>query len=451
MTTAATAHASAATKPYRVYQRDSEAHVVKWKASGQIGYAIFTSEELPAETQNAGLLMSVERPCLVMTQLGTSGDAWVSVVDPDLNFTHPQAEYNLPDASVARTLDFTVHGVWTVDDPAAGTSIVASGVANTTTIRVTTQHGSAAHVRLMPPSVPAAISWVNLGTDWTDPANWGGNWGGSPPADDPDTDIATLGAVTVQPVLDGPYAVKGLTLDGGTTLSGNGNLTLGSGGVIATGTNNAFALSNITLHAGQTWDIGLGNLSVSSVIAGPAGAVLTKAGSGTLTLSGVNTYSGITTVTSGTVTVQNDQSTANGGWSVASSLTTGGLTATANFNSGSTVAAASGKNIQVGRSANSGSYPNSTLNCRRHRQQRRHPERPAGRHPQPQQRRKLDPGRRHGCQWPGWGIRSSEHQFGSGHVLFRDQYHQDQRGSGQFGESHPHHRRNRPFHDRCRI
>lgn len=312
MTTAATTHASAASKPYRVCQRDTDAHVVKWKASGQIGYAIFTNEDLPAETQNAGLLMSVERPCLVMAQLGTSGDAWISVVDPDLNFTHPQAEYNLPDASVARTLHFTVHGVWTVDKPAAGTSIVQSEIPNTTTIQVTTQHGLAEHVRLMPPPLPGAKAWVNLGTDWTDPANWGANWGGSPPADDPDTDIATLGAATVQPVLDGPYAVKGISLDGGTTLSGNGSLTLGGGGVIATGTNNAFTLSNITLHASQTWDIGPGNLTVSSVIGGPAGAVLTKAGSGSLILSGTNIYSGGLTLAQGNIILLGDQSAATG-------------------------------------------------------------------------------------------------------------------------------------------
>lgn len=353
MITAATAHASAATKPYRVYQRDTDAHVVKWKASGQLGYAIFTSEELSAETQNAGLLMSVERPCLVMTQLGSSDDAWISVVDPDLNFTHPQAEYNLPDASRARTLDFTVHGVWTVDDPAAGTSIVESEIPNTTTIRVTTQHGLAAHVRLMPPPLPGAKAWVNLGTDWTDPANWGANWGGSPPADDPDTDIAVLAAVTVQPVLDGPYAVKGLTLDGGTNLSGGGNLTLGSGGVIATGTNNAFALANITLHTAQTWDIGLGNLTVSSAIAGPAGAVLTKAGSGSLVLSGTSTHTGGLTVAQGNLMLLGDQSAATGSIdqkASGTSLSIGNSTQT----SPTQVVVASGNGIVIGETSLAG-------------------------------------------------------------------------------------------------
>ncbi len=135
-----------------------------------------------------------------------------------------------------------------------------------------------------------------------------------------------------------------------TNLTTQTQLTLGSGGGVVD--NDSF---NTTLSGIVT--TGYGTLAPG--VSGTGG--LTSRGSGTLTLSGANTYTGITTVTSGTVTVENDQSAANGGWSVVSSLTTGGLTATANFNSGSTIAAASGKNIQVGPSANSGSYPNSTL------------------------------------------------------------------------------------------
>lgn len=360
MVTAATAHANAATKPYQVLQRDSTAHVVKWKANAQVGYAIFTNAPLSPATQNVGMLISVERPCLVMAQLGTSGDAWVSVVDPDLNFSNLQAAYNLPDASVARTLDFTVHGTWIPGSSSAGTSIIPSpGGSNTTTIRVTTRHGLASHVRLISPPATGVASWANLATDWTDPANWGANWGGSPPANDPATDIAALGAATVQPVLDSPYSVKGLTLDGGTTLSGIGNLTLGAGGVITTGTGNAFSLSNITLHTGQTWDIDAGNLDVSSVIAGLASASLTKAGSGTLTLSGANTYLGDTTVSAGILTVQNDQSSANGGWMIGPANT---ATTVVNFDSVSTVAVANGKKIQIGGTGNSGSSSTATLN-----------------------------------------------------------------------------------------
>jgi autotransporter-associated beta strand protein len=309
MVTAATSHANAATKPYQVLQRDRTAHVVKWKASGQLGYAIFITSELingvptptplSTATQNAGLLISVERPCLVMAQLGTGADAWISVVDPDLNFSNLRAAYGLPDASVARTLDFTVHGTWLLGSSSAGTGIVSSPGSTNTTIRVTTQHGIASHVRLVAPLSTGVASWVNLGSDWADPANWGANWGGSPPANDPATDIAALGAASVQPVLDTSYAVKGITLDGGTTLAGSGNLALGSGGVVATGTDNAFSLSSLTLQSGQTWNVGAGTLDVSSAIAGPASASLTKTGLGTQILTGNNTYTGDTVISQG--------------------------------------------------------------------------------------------------------------------------------------------------------
>ena len=160
-----------------------------------------------------------------MTQLGTAKDAWVSVVDPDLNFTNPQASYGVPDASVARTLDFTVHGSWTLDNPEIGTSILASNGA-TSSLRVATQHGFAEHARLI--ISPDAASWANPGSDWNDSAIWGGNWSGTTPANALVTDIANLGAATVQ-------AVLGSALGDGTTLSGSGKLPLGAGGIPTTG------------------------------------------------------------------------------------------------------------------------------------------------------------------------------------------------------------------------
>lgn len=158
MASAASQHSNPSTKPYQIIERDSTAHVVKWNATGQIGYAVFATTALPAATQSAGLLSAVQRPCMVMTQPG-SNDAWMSVVDPDLNFTNSQSGYGLPpDASVARTLDITVNGPWSLDPQTtgAGTSIVAS-TATSTTVRVTTQHGFAVHVHLLS-AAPIAVA-----------------------------------------------------------------------------------------------------------------------------------------------------------------------------------------------------------------------------------------------------------------------------------------------------
>jgi autotransporter-associated beta strand protein len=347
-------HADTATKPYAVVQRDSGAHVVKWRADGKIGYAIYTTSALPPATRSAGLLVSVERPCLVMTQLGGNQDAWISVVDPDLNFSNPEAGYGIVDASVARTLEFTVNGVWTLDAPAAGVSVVTS-TATTTTLRVTTQHGFPVAVHLLNAAAPRGI-WANVGPDWNDPVNWGGNWGGGLPLNDLSSDIAVFGAASEQPVLGSAYSVKGLTLAGGTTLSGAGMITLGTAGVVATGTNH-ISLAGLALGVSQSWDIGSGGMNVSASISGGSTASITKTGPGTLTLSGNNSYTGGTAVGSasvngGIVNVSGDQSAANGGW------TFNGLS-TVNFQSGSTIAVGVRKNITFGNSGSAGVH---TLN-----------------------------------------------------------------------------------------
>jgi autotransporter-associated beta strand protein len=76
---------------------------------------------------------------------------------------------------------------------------------------------------------------------------------------------------------------------------------------------------------------------------------LIKTGPGTLTLSAINSYTGLTTVASnetngGTVNVAGDHSAANGGWSIFG-------TSTVNFQSGSTIAVAAGRNITLQNSA----------------------------------------------------------------------------------------------------
>ena len=84
-------------------------------------------------------------------------------------------------------------------------------------------------------------------------------------------------------------------------------------GITATNSANTTALtytisaSKLILGATQTWTVnnggtvGTANLAVSGVVSGGFG--LTKAGNGTLTLSGPNTYTGVTTLTAGTLSV----------------------------------------------------------------------------------------------------------------------------------------------------
>jgi autotransporter-associated beta strand protein len=108
-----------------------------------------------------------------------------------------------------------------------------------------------------------SLNWLNAGN----PTNWNNT---TPDA----ADFGATGVGTVN--LNEAITAASITFDtAGYTIAGN---TLTLGGVSPSITNNASA-------------------TISSVLAGTAG--LTKAGAGTLTLSGINTYTGITTISQG--------------------------------------------------------------------------------------------------------------------------------------------------------
>ncbi len=90
-------------------------------------------------------------------------------------------------------------------------------------------------------------------------------------------------------------------------------------------------------------------LVISGVISGTQGVL--KAGAGTLTLSGANTFTGGFTASAGTVNLQGDQRAANGGFSVGVSNS---AVTTVNLAAGATFAVAAGNQIRLGNTVATG-------------------------------------------------------------------------------------------------
>jgi len=198
---------------------------------------------------------------------------------------------------------------------------------------------------LFAPQLGFAVDKIWTGavsTDWSTNGNWTGN---APSAGDNAVFDSTF---SNQPNVAGNNSVGGIwmtdsigqnvTISGSGTLKPGGNTINGTPGLgILVDNTNSFTLTitaAIELAGAQTWtnnsgnlftigaggvDIfnkaltinGSGNTTISGVVSN-AGA-FTKAGSGALTLSGTNTYTGVTSIQGGTVSVNTvkDLSTAS--------------------------------------------------------------------------------------------------------------------------------------------
>lgn len=155
-----------------------------------------------------------------------------------------------------------------------------------------------------------AIAWANVGSDFATGANW---VGGSAPANNTTSNIASFGTVTVQPQLAADRSVARLSFSGTTaaTLSGTSTLTLGNATSLTNSSTTGVKTVAVPLKLPLTSTItNAGELTITGAIAGTnpsfclvtiedtstgAGSViggalavssLTKTGSGVLTLSG---------------------------------------------------------------------------------------------------------------------------------------------------------------------
>ena len=210
------------------------------------------------------------------------------------------------------------------------------------------------------------ITWSGAsGTDptaWADGTNWVGN---AAPTDDLVTDAAVfdLADFTGKQPNAGTRSVAGIQIGSGTatgalTLSGTA-LTLGASGIAMQANAGAATISSpVALGATQTWSNASTNaLTVGGIVSG-TGFNLAKSGSGTLVLTGANSYTGSTSVSGGTLQLGNGtiQPTINSTYDIASGATlriqynTAGSAAQtwSKYTGAGTLALTSGKNSDGG-------------------------------------------------------------------------------------------------------
>jgi autotransporter-associated beta strand protein len=170
----------------------------------------------------------------------------------------------------------------------------------------------------------------------------------------------TLGIHNAAALGNGIFTIAGGTIDNtsGATITNSRNNAMNWNADFAfTGTNNLnLGTGAVSLNASRTVSINGGNLTVGGIISG-TGFGLTKAGAGTLTLTGNNTYSGTTTINAGTLSVSGGvaildtgtvslANTAEVVLSIAASERIGSLIG--GGSTGGTVSVASGQTLTIG-------------------------------------------------------------------------------------------------------
>ncbi len=175
-----------------------------------------------------------------------------------------------------------------------------------------TRHTAAFHGQ--PAAAATSFTWSGVAAaaqtsdpNWTTNTNWAGGIAPGTAANANVTYAASPTAATATTV-NANYSVNSLTFQAGApaytvTNSNDATLTVGAGGITQASANTQTLSVPTVLGAAQTWNVSdpAGTLAHTGVISGAGG--ITKTGAGTLELSGVNTFTGGTTLAAGTLSV----------------------------------------------------------------------------------------------------------------------------------------------------
>jgi len=194
---------------------------------------------------------------------------------------------------------------------------VGSLAATTTDLTATITSASALSSAYWTGTSASGITKVWAVSDGNSTSNWASSSGGAVQGLIPSAVDVTIVGTTVNATnstLGANMTVKSLTIadtTNGMSLNGDGStLTItpassSAGITVNSGVPASSIGANVALGAAQTWtNNSTNNLTVSGIVSGAF--ALTKAGTGTVTLSGPNTYTGTTTVSAGTLALGNN-------------------------------------------------------------------------------------------------------------------------------------------------
>ena len=419
MTQLAIAYTNPAASPYAVLECDATAHVVQWNPDGRIGYALFATNLLAAAVTNTGPIRSVSLPCLAMTQ-PVNGNLILSVVNPDLNLVNDVslptnltvtlagiwsiASGSTNASVIAGTTNTTTLQIQTFNgfpvevllavapNPPQGLTAI---IAVTNQIFLTWQSVSNAtgYIVLQGGSVIATVTSTNYldtgltaGTLYAYTVEATNAVGISPPSAVA-TATTPIAGVTFQ--WDASPGTSGAQDGSGIWGSALINWLYGTNNVgwcdqnwavfgTNTTTNCTVTLANDVAPTGITFNPTIGtyiitggntlwttnglnlivnsNAVINTPISGPGG--LTKSGTGTLTISNANAYTGVTTVSAGTLNVAGNESGATN--SLLVGITASSAT-TVNLLTNGVLVVGTGNEIRVGTNSY-GSSQATTLN-----------------------------------------------------------------------------------------